>query len=312
MKILVAGGAGFIGSHVCQRLLIENHEVLCVDNLLTSSESNINEFKKNKNFRFIHADVIQPLILDKKVDAIFHLASPASPNHHSPISYHALPMETMLVNTQGTLNLLKLASRDSAKFLFASSSEIYGNPLVHPQTEEYLGNTSSIGPRSIYDEAKRFGETITFHYFRQGLDVRVARIFNTYGPKMSKADMRMVVSFITQAKEGAPITVFGDGTQTRSLCYVLDTVEALMRLMFYENTKGAVINIGSQEEHTVLEYANIIKRLTGSKSEIVLSEKLPQDDPQKRRPDLTLAKKLLDWEPKTSLEDGLKTMIEEL
>jgi len=312
MKVLVAGGAGFIGSHLCQRLLLENHEVICIDNLLTSQESNIKDFSKEKNFRFLRGDITQPIILDEPVDAIFHLASPASPNHHSPISYHALPMETMMVNTQGTLNLLKLAKRYKAKFLFASTSEVYGNPMVHPQKEDYNGNVSPIGPRSVYDEAKRFGETLTFHFFRQGVDARVARIFNTYGPRMIQSDMRMVVSFILQAKAGKPITVFGDGMQTRSLCFVTDTVEGLVRLMFYPLTSGVVVNIGSSEEHTVLEYAEIIKKLTGSKSKITLSEKLPQDDPLKRQPDISYAKKLLEWEPKISLKEGLKKMIQEL
>lgn len=314
-NILVAGGAGFIGSHLCKRLLSENHTVYCVDTLITSSESNITPLKENSLFHYINHDVTQPMdeahYDNARLDAIFHLASPASPNHHSPVSYHALPMETMMVNTVGTHELLKLAEKHKAKFLFASTSEAYGDPLEHPQREDYRGNVSTTGPRSVYDEAKRFGETLTAYYERdKDLDTRIVRIFNTYGPNMQEADKRMIVNFITQALAQEPITVFGDGRQTRSLLYIDDNVEGLMRLMFYPNTKGEIVNIGSSEEHTVHEYAEIIKRLTGSSSEIVLSEDLPLDDPLKRRADTTKAKKLLDWEPKVGLEDGLKKIID--
>lgn len=312
MKVLVTGGAGFIGSHLCERLLKEKHNVICVDNLLTGTQNNIKELEQNENFYFLKHDVINSLPENIKADAVFHLASPASPNHHSKISYHALPLQTMLANTQGTLELLKFCERNKAKFLFASTSEVYGDPLVHPQTEEYLGNVSTTGPRSVYDESKRFGETITSYFLRsRSGDTRIARIFNTYGPRILKEDMRMVVIFINQALEDKPITVFGDGSQTRSLCYVSDMVEALMRLMFYPKTAGEVVNLGSEEEHTVLEYARTIKKLSLSKSEIVFSEKLPEDDPRKRRPDISKAKKLLNWEPKVSLEEGLKKMIQE-
>lgn len=312
MKVLVTGGAGFIGSHLCERLLKEKHNVICVDNLLTGTQNNIKELEQNDNFYFLKHDVINSLPENIKADAVFHLASPASPNHHSKISYHALPLQTMLANTQGTLELLKFCERNKAKFLFASTSEVYGDPLVHPQTEEYLGNVSTTGPRSVYDESKRFGETITSYFLRsRSVDTRIARIFNTYGPRILKEDMRMVVIFINQALEDKPITVFGDGSQTRSLCYVSDMVEALMRLMFYPKTAGEVVNLGSEEEHTVLEYARTIKKLSLSKSEIVFSEKLPEDDPHKRRPDISKAKKLLNWEPKVSLEEGLKKMIQE-
>jgi len=310
MKIIVTGGAGFIGSHLCENLLNDNHEVICIDNLISGSKDNISHLIDSKNFTFIEHDVIKPLSSDLTANAVFHLASPASPNHHSSISYHSLPVETMLVNTQGTFELLKFCEINKAKFLFASTSEVYGDPKEHPQKETYNGNVSTTGPRSVYDEAKRFGETITAHYFRNNLvDARIARIFNTYGPRMLKEDMRMLVSFIIQALKGEPITIFGDGKQTRSLCFVDDTVGGLVKLMFKENTNGAIINIGSSEEHTVLEYAHIVKRLTKSASRIVFNEELPKDDPQRRKPDTTLAKRLLDWEPKVTLEEGISRMI---
>ncbi|OGK17902.1 NAD-dependent dehydratase [Candidatus Roizmanbacteria bacterium RIFCSPLOWO2_12_FULL_40_12] len=312
MKILVTGGAGFIGSHLCEKLLSDKHDVLCVDNFLTGSQQNIQHLVKKKNFKILRHDVIQPLPKNvEKMDVVFHLASPASPNHHSKISYHTLPLETMLVNTVGTLELLKKAEKDKSVFLFTSSSEVYGDPLEHPQNENYRGNVSSTGPRSVYDEAKRFGETIASHFFRKkNVDVRIARIFNTYGPRMLKEDMRMIVSFITQALLDKPITIFGDGTQTRALCYVDDTVEGLVRFMNAKKIKGEVVNIGSPEERTVLEYAHLVKKLTKSKSSIVYSEDLPEDDPKKRCPDITKASKLLSWKPKKSLESGLLEMIE--
>ena len=310
MKILISGGAGFIGSHLAERLLEQNHQVICIDNFITSSKNNISHLHKNKNFTFLEHNILKPLPDDMTADAVFHLASPASPNHHSPISYHALPMETMMANTLGTLELLRFAEKHRAKFLFASTSEIYGDPLEHPQNEEYRGNVSTTGPRSVYDEAKRFGETLTAYFWRdKKVDARIVRIFNTYGPRMMKADMRMVVIFIQQALKNTPITIFGDGKQTRSLCYIDDTVEGLMSLMFKPNTTGEVVNIGSDEERTVHEYATIIKNLVKSKSTIVFAESLPEDDPRKRRPDISKAKKLLDWKPTTSLEDGLKKMI---
>lgn len=310
--ILVAGGAGFIGSHLCERLINDGYSVICVDNLLTGSRPNIDHLLGNNNFSFINQNIIDTPLQFQNIDAIFHLASPASPNHHSKLSYHALPMETMLVNTQGTMNLLKLAESKGAKFLFASTSEAYGDPKEHPQKEEYRGNVSTTGPRAVYDEAKRFGETITSYYWREkGVDARIVRIFNTYGPRMAKDDMRMIGVFIQQALAGQPITVFGDGKQTRSLCYVLDLIEGLMRLMFYPNTSCEVVNLGSVEEHTVLEYATMVKELTQSTSTITLSEALPLDDPLRRQPDIQKAKKLLQWEPKISLQDGLMEMIKD-
>jgi nucleoside-diphosphate-sugar epimerase len=310
-KILIAGGAGFIGSNLSTKLLAEGHEVIAVDNLISSSDTNLKKLQENPSFQFINHDIIFPLPSDITADFVFHLASPASPNHHSRISYHALPMETMLVNTTGTLELLKFALHNNAKFLFASTSEIYGDPLEHPQKEDYRGNVSTIGPRSVYDEAKRFGETLTSYFWREkGLDARIARIFNTYGPNMHKDDLRMIARFIMQALGNEPITIFGDGSQTRSLCYIDDLTEGLSRLMFYENTRSEVINLGNPEEHTVMEYAQLVKRLTNSGSEIVQSEELPKDDPARRCPDISKARNILSWEPKVGLEEGLLKMIE--
>lgn len=307
---LVAGGAGFIGSYLCNALLKDKYSVICVDNLITGQKRNIEEFSNNSNFKFIEHDITYPTEISDKLDFVFHLASPASPNHHSKLSYHALPFETMMANTLGTLELLKLAEKNKAKFLFTSTSEAYGDPLEHPQKEEYRGNVSTTGPRSVYDESKRFGETLTAYFWRKGLDARIARIFNTYGPNMQKEDRRMIVDFINEALEGKPITVFGDGTQTRSLCFVADMVEGLMRLMFYPKTKGEIVNLGSTDEHTVNEYAKIVKELTKSPSGIVHGENLPEDDPLRRKPDISKAMRLLDWKPKVTLREGLNKTIE--
>ena len=310
-KILVAGGAGFIGSHLCERLLHDGHEVLCVDNFITGSRGNIEVLMERSGFSLLEFDVTKPLPDDFSADAVFHLASPASPNHHSSISYHNLPMETMMVNTTGTHMLLEFAERSNAKFLFASTSEVYGDPTVHPQREDYNGNVSTTGPRAIYDEAKRFGETLVSYFERKrDVDARIARIFNTYGPKMAKGDMRMIIRFINQALNNEPITIFGDGTQTRSLCYASDMVDGLIRLMFVDGTRGKVVNLGSEEEHTVREYAELIKTLCHSESDIVITEELPEDDPKKRRPDITKARSLLSWEPTTTLRTGLEKTIE--
>ena len=316
MNILITGGAGFIGSNLTRRLLLENNNVIVVDNMLTGSLANLESVMSNPNFLLAKQDVTQ-MNIDQlppgvdNIDQIYHLASPASPNHHSKISYHALAMETMMVNSFGTLQMLKLAEKFQAKFLFASTSEVYGDPQVNPQPESYLGNVSTTGERSVYDESKRFGETLTAYFYRdRKVDARIVRIFNTYGPHLSPADMRMIVNFIQQAIRNETITVYGDGKQTRSLCYVDDTVEGLIRLMNYPNTAGEVVNIGSPEEHTVLEYAEMAKRLIQSTSEIAFTENAPPDDPQKRRADITKAQSLLQWSPKVSLEEGLRRTIE--
>lgn len=309
MKIIVAGGAGFLGSNLCERLLKDGHEVICLDNLLTGSEENIKNLESNPKFKFIKCDVTKDLP-DLEADRIYHLASPASPNLHSKKSYHALPFETMSVNTTGTWNLCELATKLGAKFLFASTSEAYGDPLEHPQKEEYRGNVSTTGPRSVYDEAKRFGETITAAFVRsKGLDGRIIRIFNTYGPKMSEDDGRVVIEFIKAAQENKPFPVFGNGKQTRSFCFVDDLVEGIILAMEKDNTKGEIINLGNPGEYTIIQLAEVIKKITDSQSLVEFKEPLPQDDPQKRKPDITKAKNLLGWEPKVSLEEGLEKYI---
>jgi len=311
MKIVVAGGAGFIGSHLCQRLLSENHTVICLDNLVTGSEKNINDFLNHKNFIFIKTDVTRPLPDLPKVDAVFHLASPASPNEESEISYHKLALETIKVNIDGSFNLINLALKHQARYLFASTSEIYGDPKETPQKETYFGNVNPIGKRAVYDEAKRMGETIASFYWREkNLNGRIARIFNTYGPRVRLDDKRMIVNFVHNALKNQPIMIYGDGQQTRSLCYVDDLVEGLLRLMFYPNTEKQVVNLGSDEEHPVIEYAQLIKKLTHTKSEIIVTNKPVEDDPKRRRPDLTNAKQLLQWSPTVSLENGLKLTID--
>lgn len=304
--VLVTGGAGFIGSHLCRKLLSDGFSVICVDNLITGSKENIRDLLSNPQFYFQEHDVIKPIGGLPHIDFIFHLASPASPNHHSKISYHALPMETMMVNTQGTHMLLALAEKNKARFLFASTSEVYGDPLEHPQPETYRGNVSTTGPRSVYDEAKRFGETLCAYFTREkNVDTRIARIFNTYGPYMNRDDKRMIIDFINQALAGKPISVFGNGDQTRCLCFVDDTVSGLFKLMFHPNLKGEVVNIGGTQEHTVMEYATMIKELTNSASDIICTEQLPQDDPKQRKPDISKAQRLLGWTPKVVLREGL-------
>jgi UDP-glucuronate decarboxylase len=313
---LVTGGAGFIGSHLIRKLLQMNHRVIVIDNFLTGKKENLSNIIKDEGFSLLEKDVITLGVDDvtaitDTIDQIYHLASPASPNHHSPVSYHSLPLETMLVNSTGTMKMLEIAEKYKAKFLFSSTSEAYGDPQIHPQPETYNGNVSTTGPRSVYDEAKRFGETITAYFGRsRGVDVRIARIFNTYGPMLSKADMRMVINFIRQALTGQDITIFGDGKQTRSLCYVDDTISGLYALMENEMAKGEIVNIGSIQEHTVREHAEMIRTLTNSTSQIKFAEKLPENDPQVRRADITKAKKLLNWQPQVMLEEGLGKTID--
>lgn len=308
---VVAGGAGFIGSHVCERLLKEGAKVICIDNFITGSEINISPFYSDTNFTFIEHDVIDKIPpLDVKIKGIFHLASPASPNIKSPKSYIAHPVETLMVNSLGTKNLLDLAREKNAVFLYTSSSEIYGDSKVSPQTEDYFGNVNPNGVRSVYDEGKRFGESLCLTYLRLfNLDVRVIRVFNTYGPRMQKDDGRVVSNFITQALEERFITVYGDGKQTRSFCYIDDLVDGLIAAITKNEAKGKVINLGNPDEHTIVDLAQKIKEMTGSSSKIT-HEELPEDDPHQRKPDISRAKEMLDFYPKVPLEEGLKKTIE--
>lgn len=303
LKIVVTGGAGFIGSHLCARLLEDGHSVLCVDNLLTGSEQNIDSLRNNPRFTFLQHDVTHPFSFE--ADAIFHLASPAS-----PIGYMEHPIETILVNSQGTYQMLEQARKQKALFLFTSTSEIYGDPLVHPQREDYWGNVNSIGPRACYDESKRLGETLTMEYYRQyQINARIVRIFNTYGPNSQADDGRMIPNFITQALQNEPLTIYGDGNKTRSICYVSDLVEGLLLALFKPYTTGEVFNLGNTEEHTVLEYAQTIIRLCNASSPIVF-ESSRIDDPERRRPDITKAQRMLGWQLTVSREDGLRRTIE--
>ncbi|MCL5264944.1 MAG: SDR family oxidoreductase [Chloroflexi bacterium] len=304
MKALVTGGAGFIGSHLCAALLREGHSVVCVDNLITGNKGNVASLIDHPGFEFILHDVTQPL--DVSADLIFHLASPASPP-----GYLLYPDKTALANSLGTYLLLDLAKRHGAKFLLASTSEAYGDPLEHPQREDYWGNVNPIGIRSCYDESKRFGEALTMVYVRQhDLDARIIRIFNTYGPHSDPDDGRLVPNFVTQALKGEPLTVYGSGQQTRSLCYVSDLVEGILRAMLFDGTKGDVFNLGMPDERTVLEFAQMIKSLAGSSSPIVFTPYLSEDDPNRRCPNIDKAKDKLRWTPNVKLEDGLTATIE--
>ncbi|MCW2873903.1 UDP-glucuronic acid decarboxylase family protein [Actinacidiphila oryziradicis] len=302
MRAVVTGGAGFIGSHLCERLLAEGGDVVCVDNFLTSGLHNIEHLMQHPRFRFSYRDVCQGLEVDGPVDAVFHLASPAS-----PADYLRLPLETLRVGSAGTWNALDLAASKDARFLLTSTSESYGDPQIHPQTEDYWGNVNPVGPRSVYDEAKRFGEALTMAYRRsRDVDAKIVRIFNTFGPRMRPDDGRAIPTFVRQALEGKPLTVTGDGTQTRSLCYVDDMVGGLVQMMAGEH--GGPVNLGTPHEVSMLHLAGWIIELTGSSSEIQLVPR-PQDDPEKRRPDITMARELLGWEPKTTVERGLRETI---
>lgn len=303
MRILITGGAGFIGSHLTDRLLTEGHQVLVMDNLITGNYNNISAHKSNVRFEFIHHNVSNHIYLNGELDWVIHFASPAS-----PIDYLQLPIETLKVNSLGTHNTLGLALSKRAKYFLASTSEVYGDPLVHPQPEEYWGNVNPVGPRGVYDESKRFAEAITIAYHKKhNLDTRIVRIFNCYGPRLRPDDGRVVSSFIKQSLTGEPLTVYGEGQQTRSFQYVSDLVDGIRSLMNVEFHEP--VNIGNPEEKTVLELAQIIKKLTNSKSEIV-HRPLPVDDPQRRLPNITRAKQLLGWSPKTSLQEGLERTIE--
>lgn len=305
MNILVTGGAGFIGSHLCSKLLEQGSKVIAVDNLITGSKANIQEFKSNSNFKFITADATKEFSVKEKIDYIFHFASPAS-----PIDYQAYPIETLLVNSVGTKNCLDLARRDNAKIMFASTSEIYGDPKEHPQKETYWGNVNPRGVRSCYDEAKRFGESLVLSYQRKYQTKTVTiRIFNTYGPKMQKDDGRVISNFVNQALENKAITIYGTGKQTRSFCYIDDLIEGIIAVMFNNKTQGEVYNLGNPEEYSILNIANKIINLTGSKSQIIFNC-LPEDDPKRRKPDISKIKKATGWKPKTKLDEGLKKTIE--
>ncbi|MGH7802901.1 MAG: UDP-glucuronic acid decarboxylase family protein [Candidatus Binatia bacterium] len=302
-RIMITGGSGFIGSHLSERFLGEGHDVLCVDNLLTGNPDNIAHLLPDRRFQFIHQDVTQYLYVKGPVDAVLHFASPAS-----PVDYLELPIQTLKVGSLGTHKALGLAKEKGARFLLASTSEVYGDPLVHPQKEDYWGNVNPIGPRGVYDEAKRFAEAMTMAYHRtHGVATRIVRIFNTYGPRMRLHDGRVVPNFISQALRGEDMTVYGDGSQTRSFCYVSDLVDGIVRLL--RSDHDGPCNVGNPSEMTVLEFAKRIRELTGSKSRIVHKE-LPVDDPKVRQPDITLARRILGWEPKVPLDEGLRLTID--
>ena len=302
-KVMITGGAGFIGSHLSERFLADGHEVLCVDNFVTGNPDNIANLLPEKRFSFIHQDVTQYIYVKGPLDAILHFASPAS-----PVDYLELPIQTLKVGSLGTHKALGLAKEKGARFLLASTSEVYGDPLVHPQNEQYWGNVNPIGPRGVYDEAKRFAEALTMAYHRtHKIPTRIVRIFNTFGPRMRAKDGRVVPNFITQALRGEDLTVYGDGKQTRSFCYVTDLVEGIVRLL--NSDYDGPVNLGNPREMTVLDFAKTIVRLTASRSQIV-HRPLPVDDPKVRQPDIRLARDLLRWEPTVDVEDGLCTTIE--
>lgn len=303
MKILVTGGAGFIGSFLCEEFLDKGYDVICMDNFSTGKKTNIKHLLPNPKFKLVEHDVTKPIELETNL--LFHLASPAS-----PVDYQKLPIETSMANSLGTFNMLNLAKKNKSRFLLASTSEVYGDPSAHPQKEDYWGNVNPIGIRSCYDVSKRFAENLTMNFFRiHGLDVRIARIFNTFGPRMRLDDGRAIPNFIVQSLTGKPITVYGDGKQTRSFCYISDMTDGLIKLMLKDKPSGEVINIGNPEERTILSVAELIKNMTNSNSEIIF-QPLPKDDPTRRKPDITKAKKFLDWEPKIDFTNGLKKTIE--
>jgi dTDP-glucose 4,6-dehydratase len=299
IRSLVTGGAGFLGSHLCDRLLAEGHQVVCLDNLITGDIANISHLMGNSNFSFLNYDVTNYLFIDGKLDFIFHFASPAS-----PIDYLKVPIQTLKVGSLGTHKALGLAKAKGARFFIASTSEVYGDPLIHPQKESYWGNVNPVGPRGVYDEAKRFSEAMTMAYHRyHGVETRIVRIFNTYGERMRMNDGRAIPAFLSQAIKNEDVTVFGDGSQTRSVCYVSDLIDGIYRLMMSDYDMP--MNIGNPEEVTMLELAKEIIQLTGSRSKIIFQD-LPEDDPKVRQPDITKAKELLGWEPKVHRHEGLQ------
>jgi nucleoside-diphosphate-sugar epimerase len=305
LDVIVTGGAGFIGSHLCAALLERDCNVLCIDNFLTGVEGNIQALREQPRFRVLECDVSAGVPADVRADVIFHLASPASVR-----DYLSMPLDTLRVNSLGTLHMLELARREGAAFLFTSTSEVYGDPLAHPQTETYWGNVNPVGPRAPYDESKRFGEAATIEYWRSyALNARVVRIFNTYGPHSRPDDGRIVPNFVMQALAGEPLTIYGDGSHTRSFCYVSDMVAGILAAMFTEATAGDVFNLGNPDEYTVRGLADVIARRVGSTAEVVYRP-LPVDDPTRRCPDITKAREVLGWEPKVDLETGIDRTVE--
>lgn len=309
MRVLITGAAGFLGSHLCDRLLSEGHTVVGMDNFITGSEENLAHLADNQNFSFIRHDVSNFIFVPGKLDAVLHFASPASPNPNSPYGYVNLPIQTMKAGALGTHNTLGVARKENARYLLASTSEIYGDPLEHPQTEAYWGHVNPIGDRSVYDEAKRFAEALTMAYHRfHGLNTAIVRIFNTYGPRMHIDDGRVVPNFLKQALCGEPLTVYGDGSQTRSFCYVDDLIEVIYRLLLSDEHEP--INIGNPHETTILEFAHMINKLTGNEAGIEFREtQRGEGDPQRRQPDISRARERLGWEPKVSLDEGLRHTI---
>jgi dTDP-glucose 4,6-dehydratase len=309
MRVLITGAAGFLGSHLCERLLEDKHEVVGMDNFITGSPENLAHLASDQGFSFIRHDVSSFIFVPGQVDAVLHFASPASPNPNSPLGYVNLPIQTMKAGALGTHNTLGVARAHQARFMLASTSEIYGDPLEHPQTEMYWGHVNPIGPRSVYDEAKRFAEALTMAYYQaHEIDTRIVRIFNTYGPRMQLDDGRVVPNFIQQALLGKPLTIYGDGMQTRSFCYVDDLIEGIIRLLFSD--EHLPVNIGNPVESTILEFAETINRIVGNQAGVVFlpSERL-DSDPQRRRPDITKARQVLGWEPHINLEEGISKTV---
>jgi dTDP-glucose 4,6-dehydratase len=309
MRILISGAAGFLGSHLCDRLLQEAHQVVGMDNFITGNAENLAHLASDQNFSFIRHDVSNFIFVPGKLDAVLHFASPASPNPNSPLGYVNLPIQTMKAGALGTHNMLGVARAFGARFLLASTSEIYGDPLEHPQTETYWGHVDPIGSRSVYDEAKRFAEALTMAYHRfHGIDTRIVRIFNTYGPRMHIDDGRVVPNFLEQALLGQSLTVYGDGSQTRSFCYVDDLIEGIVRLLYSD--EHMPINLGNPDEISILEFAHTINRLVDNQADVIFERALRSEgDPQRRQPDISRARSVLNWEPKISLQEGLKRTI---